>query len=140
MPNLLLPVNPLGQIVTVNFLSTLAALTKETLVSQRISRPFSLHLILANFALNQNRTVKLYFFMSPDDSAPTTLPLTGSNILGELSHTIYVVGDDQIKALYQNFGSESGGQYLKVFADNTDSDPHTIDVQMFVELLPAKGI
>lgn len=124
-----------GQILTVNFYDTVAAASGATLVSKRISRPFRLWLIRPHFPLNTNRTLQLSFFLSPDDSAPTSPPTTGSNVLAEASHTNYVVGDDEYKMLWQNFDSQTGGHYLKVYANNTDTVTHTIDVQMFIELL-----
>lgn len=127
-----------GQILTVNFLSSVAANTAKTVVSKRISRPFKLLLIRPHFILNTNRKVRLYFFVSPDDSSPSSLPLTGSNLIAEASQTNYIVGDDEYKMLWQNWDSQSGGHYLKVFANNTDTFEHAIDVQMFIELLQTK--
>lgn len=132
-----IPLSPLitGQILTVNFYDTVDAATAVTLVSKRISRKFKLWLIRPHFALNTNRTLQLSFIVAPDASAPTSQPMTGSNVIAEASHTTYVVGDDEYKLLWQNFESQSAGAYLKVYANNTDTVEHTIDVQMFIELL-----
>lgn len=135
MDDLIIKPNISGQILTVNFLSSVDANSAITIVSKRISRPFRLWLIRPHFALNTNRTLRLYFFVSPDNYAPTSLPMTGSNLIAEASQTNYVVGDDEYKLLWQNWESQTGGNYLKVYADNTDSFDHTIDVQMFIELL-----
>jgi len=127
--------NSAGHIATVSFLATVDPSSSVTLVSKRISRPFRLFLIRPHFALNCNRTLRLSFYIAPDDSAPTTKPITGSNVLSEFSQTDYVVGDDEYKELYQHFYSQSAGAYLKIHAQNTDSAAHTIDAQLFIELL-----
>lgn len=118
----------------VNFVGTVSANSTTTLISQEYRRPFKLFLIRAHFALNTNRKLRLYFYVSPDDSQPTALPLTGSNILQEGSHTTYIVGDDEQKEIWQDFYAHEGGQFVKVYADNQDNFDHTIDVQAFIEL------
>ncbi len=123
------------QIVTVNFLDTVNPYSAKTLVSQRISRPFRLLLIRPHFALGANRLLRLYFYLSIDDSTPSSLPLSGSNVIQETSQEVYVVGDNESKELYQNFVADYAGSYLKVFADNKDAFKHTIDVQMFYQYL-----
>lgn len=123
-----------GQLLAVRFSGTVSANTNKTVVSQKMMRPFRLYKIIAYFALNTNRTLKLYFYISPDNSEPTSSPLTGSNILGEAGQVDYVVGDNDSKEMNQEFFSKTGNMYLKVFAENTDVFSHTIDVTMFIEV------
>jgi hypothetical protein len=120
---------------TISFFATVSASGNSTLVSQRISVPFVVHQVRASFALNTARTLKLRFFLSLDKSAPSALPLTGSNILADIGQVDYLVGDDDTKVLNTSFLSASGGAFVKVFAENTDVNDHTVDVQIDVLLL-----
>lgn len=125
-----------SRLVTASFHDTVVANTKKTLVSNKIDLPFSTKRIRAAFALGCNRLLRLYFFISPDDSAPTTEPPTGSNILSQLGPQLYIVGDDCIIDFEHELGQRVSGMYLKVYADNLDAFDHTIDAQITVEIFP----
>jgi len=117
---------------TISFFGKVAANSKVTLVSKRITVPFELQRIRASFALNTNRTLRLEFFISPDKSAPTVKPLTGFSVLSESGQVDYLVGDDDMKEVPIRIAVKVAGMYIKVFADNQDSYEHTIDAQAFV--------
>lgn len=117
---------------TLVFHGTVAANSKKTLVSQRLKFPFATKEIISYFALNTNRELRLEFFVSPDDSAPTSKPLTGHSILSTLGEVPYVVGDDGPVPVPYHVLFKDIGLYLKVFADNRDSYEHTILVLMFI--------
>ena len=123
-----------SRLVTCSFHDTVAANSKKTLVSNRVDLPFRTKRIRAAFALGTNRTLRLYFYLSPDDSAPTTEPPTGDNILTQLGPQTYVVGDDTTVDFEHEIAQAVSGKYLKVYADNLDAFPHTIDVQITVEI------
>ena len=123
----------IGRQVTTSFFDEVAAGSKKTLVSKRITVPFSTKRIRCAFPPGVNRLMKLYFYVSPDSSAPTTAPPTGYNILAQTGHAAYITGDADIKDFLMEIMEFTRGQYIKVYAVNEDTYPHTIDVQITVE-------
>lgn len=125
-----------SRLVTASFHGTVAANSKITLVSNKIDLPFKTKRIRAAFAPGADRLLRLYFFVSPDPSAPTTEPPTGANILTQLGPQLYITGDDCIVDFEHELEQKFSGMYLKVYADNIDLYPHTIDSQITVEMFP----
>ena len=125
-----------NRVVTIPFHGTVAASSRKTLVSQRIDYPVRTLRIRASFAPGCNRLLRLYFFISQDDEAPTTALPSGFNIFAELGESVDIVGDDNEVILDHVSESLSGGIYLKVHAYNTDTYPHTIDAQVTIEMIP----
>ena len=123
----------LGRLVTISFFDTVDASSKKTLVSQRINVPFRTTRIRASFAPGVNRLMKLYFYISPDPSAPSTEAPTGYNVLAQTGQATYISGDNDVKDFQMEIMETVRGQYLKVYAVNEDTYPHTIDVQITVE-------
>lgn len=117
---------------TIAFYDTVAAHSKKTLVSKRITTPFELQRVKASFALNTNRRLRIEFVISPDDSTPSDKPLTGFNVLSELGQVEFLVGDDDMKEVPMRIAVKVAGMYVKVFASNLDSYEHTIDAQAFI--------
>jgi len=128
------------RLVTCSFHDSVAADSKITLVSNKIDLPFRTKRIRAAFAPGTERLLRLYFYISPDKSAPTTEPPTGDNILAQLGPQVYIVGDDTIVDFQHEIAIIEAGKYLKVYADNLDTYPHTIDVQITVEIIPWEDI
>ena len=122
------------RLLTVNFRATLAGGAAATYVSQRIDYPFRTKIVRAKFALNTNGLLHLYTFISPDNSAPAALPLTGQNLLAQLLNIPYIAGDDETKVYEAELITAHRGEYIKIFADNTDVAAHTVDVQVTVEV------
>jgi len=122
------------RLLTVNFRATLAAGVAATYVSQRIDYPFRTKTVRAKFALNQNGLLHIYTYVSPDSSTPAALPLTGQNLLGQLLSIPYIAGDDETKVYEAELITTHRGMYIKIFADNVDVNPHTVDVQVTVEV------
>ena len=123
----------LGRAVTISFFGKVSAGSKKTLVSRRINVPFGTKRVRASFAPGVNRLMQLYFYISPDPSAPTTSPPTGYNILAQTGQADFITGDDEIKDFQMEIMELTRGQYVKVYAVNEDTYPHTIDVQITVE-------
>ena len=122
--------------MTLSFFGTVDAGNIKTLVSKRINTPFSINNIIASFALNTNRTLKLSFWISPDDDAPTSGNPTGVSILAERGQVDFLVGDDEQKDFTTELIQNTAGWYIKVRAENTDAFPHTIDSQVTLKLNP----
>jgi len=121
---------------TVSFFGTCTANSTIVLVSQRISTPFELATIAANFALNTNRKLQLEFYISPDPDAPSAAKPNGFNILSEYGQVFYLTGDDQEKTLKNNASKKEVPSWLKVYANNIYNFDHTIDVQITINILP----
>jgi len=119
-------------VVVVSFLGTVSAGGELTLVSRRITFPFRTWKLRVFFPLNTNRTVRVSFFLSPDSSAPITGKPTGQNLFSAYSAVDYIVGDDEMKELEHVVDVKEIGQYVKVYARNTDAFPHTVDAQVMI--------
>jgi len=123
------------RLAAVSFFGTVAASSKATLVSKRITSPFRIKKIRASFAPGTDRLLNLYFFISYDDSAPTTAQPTGTNILSQTGQVTYITGDDEYKEVEVEVEQREAGAYIKIYADNTDTFEHTIDSQIIIEML-----
>lgn len=119
-------------VVTLPFYGTVAANSATTLVSKRITCRFTTERFRVHFALNSNKQLRVKFYLSPDDSAPTSEPLTGYNVFGFEGQVDYVVGDDETVEIPHRVKVTERGYYVKVFADNRDSYEHSIDAQVFI--------
>lgn len=117
---------------TLAFYGTVDANSSVTLVSKPLLFPYTLERMRVHFALNTNKQLRIKFYLSPDDSAPTSEPLTGENVLGSLGQVDYLVGDDETVEIPHRLGVPVGGMFVKVFAENLDSYEHSIDAQVFI--------
>jgi len=124
---------------TISFASTVDASSNKTLVSQRIGTPFSVLRVRASFAPGCERLMKLYFFVSPDNSAPTDAAPTGTNVLTQIGQVAYIVGDDEWKEFPLEILFPERGYYIKVYAENDDTFEHTIDAQVSIALVEQEG-
>ena len=116
------------------FAGTCPANSSLVLNSPLISRPFRGFRISASFALNQNRSLKLYFYVSSDNSTSTNLPLSGSNILRQAGQVFYLSGDDDTKRIEVDHYQREANYFLKLLAVNSDAFDHTIDCIVELEI------
>lgn len=126
------------RLVTVSFFGTVSAGSNNTLVSKYIDARFKVKRIIASFAPGVNRLMNLSYYISADESAPTTEPPTGTNVLAQVGQVTYITGDDEQKNLPHEVEYESRGAYVKVYAENSDSFDHTIDTQVIIELVASE--
>jgi hypothetical protein len=129
-----IPENQTGQIVTVNLSGSAPAGALTCFVSHLIKRPFITRTWAVSFNLNQQRLVKHYLYVSPDDFPVAALPDSGFDVLSEHSPTSYLVGDDQSKIIHYEATMENGNGYLKVYAQNDDAFNHDVDVQITIDI------
>jgi len=120
------------QIVTISFLGTVSPGGEKVLCSRRITFPFQTRKLRVFFPLNTNRTVQVSFFVSPDAETPAAGKPTGTNLFSPYSPVDYLVGDDECKELEHTVEVKERGQYVKVYAVNTDVFSHTIDAQVMI--------
>ena len=106
-----------------------------TLCSKRVNFPFRTKRFVASFALGTDRTLRLKFFLSPDPSEPASGKPTGINLLGIFGEDPYLIGDDEQKSVDYETEVKQLGYYIKVYANNTDSFDHTVDVFVIIESL-----
>lgn len=119
---------------TVSFFGTCAAGSSVVLCSKRITSPFFTKDFIASFALNTGRTLKTYFFISPDPSCPSSGEPTGVNCLQSVGQVSYLVGDDERKQIKHEIFVAESGYYLKIYAVNSDVYDHTVDSQIIIDL------
>jgi hypothetical protein len=113
--------------VTLPFFGSVAANSIKTLVSGSLTFPFTTEEFRAHFALNTNKTLRIRFFVSPDDSTPVSFPVTGQSIFEPCGQVDYLVGDDETVIVRYRVEIPVSGMFFKVVAENLDSYEHSID-------------
>ena len=116
----------------ISFVGTVAAGSTTVLVSRSLGFPFTIKRLIASFELNQNRNVKIRFFLSYDKETPASGFPSGNNLLQFVSNQPYLVGDDDKKRLDVNIESEDWPSWLKIHAENSDAFQHDIDCQILI--------
>jgi hypothetical protein len=124
---------------TVSFSGLCDALSSKVLVSPRIARRFILKGIDARFAVGCENKLKLRFYYSRDDEAPTSGEPSGVSMLSDYGQVDYIVGDQDSKYLLHEVEVEEAGSYLKVYAVNDDYYDHAVDVQMYIEPMESEA-
>ncbi|MBA7609567.1 hypothetical protein ES703_16758 [subsurface metagenome] len=119
--------------VTLPFFGSVAAGGELTLVSQRLNFTYTIHSLIASFALGCDRTLQLRFFLSYEDSAPAAGLPTGEDLLSIYGQVPYLVGDDERKEFPHEIQVRRAGTHLKVYGNNSDSFAHTLDAQIVIE-------
>lgn len=107
------------------FSGVCTALSSLVLVSPRLSRPFSISKVGTRFALNTNGTLRSYFFVSDDDSAPVTGEPSGTNVLSDVSPYPFICGDDGMVSVPLSWTVQESGTYVKCYLVNSDVFDHT---------------
>lgn len=120
-------------LISIPFAGVCAAGSTLVLVSKRISVPFITKEILASFPLNCNRLLQLEYFISLDPEAPTTGRPQGISLFSLYGNVTYIVGDDEIKIFRNEIKQKESGSYIKIYANNTDTFPHTVDSIVLIE-------
>jgi len=118
---------------TISFVAECAARSKKTLVSKRINHAYKLKRIVASFEQGASQEMKLRFYVSLDESAPTTAAPSDVSILRDYGQVDYIIGEASQKQMEHELEVAEKGSYLKVFADNEDFFAHLIDVQMYID-------
>ena len=119
--------------VTLPFNGSVSAGSQLTLVSKRLNFPFTVKKLIASFALGTDRTLEISYFLSRDNSAPTTTKPSGLNLLSLYGEDTFLTGDDDKKEFPHSVDMPESGSYIKVHANNTDTFTHTIDAQVIIE-------
>lgn len=127
-----------NQIITIPFHDICPANSNLTLVSKKISFPFSTRKIVASFALNTNCLLSLYYFISGGPEAPTSVPPDGVDLLSLFGNVGYLTGDDSDFSIDHEFIMDTFPNYLKIYAINSDGFDHTILSSIEIEVLPFK--
>jgi hypothetical protein len=58
---------------------------------------------------------------------------TGEDLLSIYGQVPYLVGDDERKEFPHEILVRRAGTYLKVYANNIDTFPHTLDAQIVID-------
>lgn len=123
---------------TISFFGMCALSASKVLVSKHIGHPFMLKHISGRFAQGCNNLLKLRFYTSLDNNAPATGAPSGVSMLRDNGQVDYIVGNDDTKELKHELEVTEAGSFLKVYAVNSDTFEHSIDVQMTIEELERK--
>lgn len=123
------------QIKTISFFDTVSALSEKTIASDRISSPYEIQQIAASFALNTSRKLQLKFFDSLSSHQPSSGEPNANNWLTDYGQVDYIVGDGEKKVLTHNVQILTHPSYILIYANNTDSFIHTIDVLIQIKLI-----
>lgn len=123
----------MGQIQTILFSGTCAALSEQTLVPPMIRFPFKIRRLRIKFALNTNATLRIKFFISPDPSDPSTGEPTGTNIFSARGQVDYIVGDDEWIDMEHEINNPTINTWLKMYGNNLDVFAHSMSAQVTIE-------
>ena len=119
--------------VTLPFFGSVAAGGELTLVSQRLNFTYTIRTLIASFALGCDRTLQLRYYLSYENSAPAAGRPTGEDLLSIYGQVPYLVGDDERKEFPHEIHVPRAGSYLKIYGNNSDTFPHTLDAQVVIE-------
>lgn len=119
--------------ITIPFFGSCSAGASLVIVSQRIAWPFKLKSIRAHFAQGANNLLALRFYHAQDNQAPASGAPSGFCLFSELGQVDYLIGNNDTKVIEHELTIRDTGSYLKVYAVNSDTVAHTIDVQMTIE-------
>lgn len=122
-------------IQTISFFDSVSALSKRTLVSQRITSPFMVRRLRAAFPAGVDRQMTLRFYVVGTKEAPTDAPPSGASLLKAVGQVDYLTGDDNVIDVAHEVVSHEANQYLAVYADNADTFDHTIECQVTIEFI-----
>ena len=119
---------------TIFFSGTVAASTGKALVSNIMTHPFDVMACHVNFVQGTDNTLKIELLSTVENSVSGTTRVTnpGYNVFsaGNLSSDVnpFMVGDQYISV--HHFYTVPEGYYLKIFANNTDTSSHSIEVRV----------
>jgi len=118
---------------TVSFYDTCLQSASKVLVSKHIGHPYEVKRIRARLAQGCNNLLALRFYVAIDNDAPAAGEPSGISMLKDYGQVDYVVGNDDTKDMQHNVEVQESGSYLKVYAVNSDTFDHSIDVQIDIE-------
>ena len=116
----------------VQLVGTCNALSQRSLVSKHITLPFYLNTISVRFPAGCDNQVRVYLFLSYDESSPTTELPPGTSILSFLSPNDYLLGDDVVVTIHPRLPVPERSTWIKAHIVNDDSFPHTISAQLYI--------
>ena len=118
---------------TASFNGMCLSRSSKVLVTKRISHPFRVVAIHCRFPRGCENKLKLRFYVSDDDDAPTTGAPNGVSLLMEYGQIDYIIGDGDSKDMRHEVDVPHANSWLKVYAENDDYYAHEIDVQITLE-------
>jgi len=116
------------------FYGTVPANSEKTLVSDRLSLPYTIKEVQIHFPPGTECKNRIRVYVSGSDYAPSTGKPDGDNLFAYGGHIEYIVGDNETLILPRSDKIEQKPTWIKVHAENTDSYDHTIDVRVVIDL------
>jgi len=123
-------------LLTLAFAGTVSAGSELVLSTKLLNFPFMIRSLHSSFALGNDRTTQVHFFLSPDDSTPATGKPSGQDLLLAYSQVPYLLGDDEHKVFPHEIPVRESGSYLKIYANNTATFDHTVAAQLIIATNP----
>ena len=94
---------PMRRMLEIPFNGTVTVLApQQTIVSDLVDFDFIVRMITVDFASDHNDLVAHWFLLSHNVNIGTTAPPSDENILGRISPTGFVIGDNREKRFYPN--------------------------------------
>ena len=115
------------------FYENLLPKSDVVLVSERLDFPYKLVSSRFDFAQETRKKLRIKVFVCNDDEVPSSGEPHGYNVFGDFSQAEYVVGDEPLDVAV-GFKVERQGTYIKVYANNTDVFPKTVDVKVTIDM------
>ena len=111
-----------------------SANSELTLSTNLIDYPYTIEEIQIGFPPGVDRTVQIKVFISSDSSTPSSGEPVGTNIFRFVGPNDYIVGDDETVRIPIALDVDNTPTWIKVYANNTDSYDHTVDVKVLIDL------
>tara|TARA_Y100000310_G_scaffold334658_1_gene414907 strand:- start:796 stop:1212 length:417 start_codon:yes stop_codon:yes gene_type:complete len=115
---------------TLLFQGSVALSSSGSFVSRRISYPFVVDSVLISWVLGTQRTLAIEVLWATENSAPATGRPSGNNVISGLGNARAMVGDARPVTYPIHEVVDQAGAFLKVFATNSDTVEHTVDVMI----------
>ncbi len=115
------------------FYENLLPKDSKTLVSKRLDFPYTITKVRIDFARETRKKLQIKVFVSNDDEVPSSGEPHGYNVFHDFSQAEYVVGDEPLE-VDVGFKVKRQGTYIKVYGNNTDTFPKTIDVKVTIDM------
>ena len=113
---------------TVLFQGSVAASSVGYWASSRIPYAFVIDTVLVSWVIGTQRTLQIYILTAGDNNLPASGIPSGTNVIGGLGNSRYLVGDTQATEYPVYARVDTPGSFIKIYANNTDASAHTVDV------------
>jgi len=105
----------------------------QTIVSDLVDFDFIVRMITVDFGSDHNDLVQHWFLLSHNVNVGTTAPPADENILGRISPTGFVIGDNREKRFYPNVLYTGRKNFIKMHILNNTAYTVTVKATVLIE-------